>query len=101
MITSHAQVRTENASKYLVQLSKHWSHRFPDLTYDTTHAEIPLPAGPCSLRAAEGVLDLTIRTETETDADRLEQVVAEHLKRFAFREQLDFAWTREQQSIAG
>ena len=95
MITSHALVRIDNACKYLVQLSKHWSHKFPDLTYDTTQARIPLPRGPCVLAATDGALELRLVTETDDDAALLEQVVADHLKRFAFREQLDFEWARQ------
>lgn len=94
MITSTASVRTENASKYLMQLSKHWKHKFPDLTYDTHHADIPFPAGRCILDADAGALEIALEAETEEGRDKLQQVVADHLKRFAFREQLAFAWTR-------
>ena len=95
LITSHASVRTDHASKYLMQLSKHWKHKFPELTFDANHAEIPLPPGPCTLDARDGVLDMTLKAETAENADRFERVVADHLKRFAFREQLDFKWSRE------
>ncbi|AQT43012.1 hypothetical protein BBC0178_015530 [Bartonella apihabitans] len=32
-IRSRAIIETENASKYLQQLAKHWSHKFPDSTF--------------------------------------------------------------------
>ena len=95
MIVSRVHVQTTNASKYLLQLSKHWSHRFPDLTYDKNRSDVPLPGGPCVLEASATGLDVTLSTETEADATRLEQVVAEHVKRFAFREELTFDWARE------
>lgn len=96
MTISYARVRTEHASRYLVQLSKHWSHKFPELAYDQTHADIPLPGAPCFLDAATGHLDIRITTGTEADAGRFEQVVADHLKRFAFKEDLTFEWTRSE-----
>ncbi|MEJ8572159.1 DUF2218 domain-containing protein [Microbaculum marinum] len=96
MIVSRSNVRTDHASKYLMQLSKHWKHRFPELTFDAGHAEIPLPAGPCTLEAGDGVLEMTLETETAEGAERMENVVADHLKRFAFREQLDIEWTRQE-----
>jgi uncharacterized protein len=96
LITARANVRTDHASKYLMQLSKHWSHRFPDLTFDAHHAEIPLPAGPCTLQANEGVLQITLEADSVESADRLEQVVADHLNRFAFRETLTYEWVRQE-----
>ena len=92
---STAVVRTEKASKYLVQLSKHWSHRFPTLTYTPERADVPLPAGPAVLLAREGELEATVTAEDETALDRVEKVVEEHVKRFAFREALEFEWRRE------
>ena len=95
MLTTHADVATQNAAKYLTQLSKHWSHRFPDLTYSADRADIPLPGGPCVLEARDGSLAITVRSSSESDLARMEQVVAEHLQRFAHREPLDIVWSRE------
>jgi hypothetical protein len=94
LITSHAHVPTASGGKYLVQLSKHWSHRFPDLTYTADRADIPLPAGPCVLEARDDAIDLTVSAGSEEDLARLEQVVADHLKRFAHREELQIDWRR-------
>lgn len=92
MPAANAHVLTNSASKYLVQLSKHWSHRFPDLTYTPERADIPLPLGPCVLEAGENALDITISAGTAEDLARMEQVVAEHLLRFAHREELVIDW---------
>ena len=83
---------TANASKYLVQLSKHWSHRFPDLIYTAERADIPLPLGPCVLAANAEALEITLSARSSEDLARMEQVVAEHLLRFAHRETLAFDW---------
>lgn len=93
MITSQASVATPHASKYLVQLSKHWSHRFPSLSYTAERAEIPLPMGPCTLEATPERLDITVSAASEEDVSRLRQVVADHLQRFAHKEPLALAWT--------
>jgi hypothetical protein len=94
MPTSHARVTTGHGSRYLTQLSKHWSHRFPELTYSAERADIPLPGGPCVLEADGTGLVITLRSDAPETLARMETVVAEHLQRFAFREPLAIAWTR-------
>ncbi len=91
---STAEVETANAGKYLVQLAKHWSHRFPDLTWSDTRAEIPFPTGNCVFTSKETVLTIVLTVSDEETASRLENVVAEHLNRFAFRESLNIVWRR-------
>lgn len=94
MITSSAVVSTPNASRYLQQLCKHWSHKF---TTDFTPEQgtIALPLGLVRMLALgdELSIDLTAATD-DTDMGAFETVVAEHLKRFGFREQLAFDWKR-------
>ena len=81
---STAKIETDHAGKYLVQLAKHWSHRFPDLTWNETRAEIPFPTGQCVFTSRENVLSIALTVPDEETASRLENVVAEHLKRFRF-----------------
>ena len=95
MFTAAARVRTPHASKYLVQLSKHWSHRFPELVYDTGRADIPLPGGPLVLEAAADELQMTVRSPARESLARMQEVVTEHLQRFALREPLEVSWTTD------
>jgi hypothetical protein len=95
-LISTAKIETAHAGKYLVQLAKHWSHRFPDLTWNETRADIPFPAGQCVFTSKENVLAIALTVPDEETASRLENVVAEHLKRFAFRESLEIVWQRAQ-----
>ena len=95
-LISTAKIKTAHAGKYLVQLAKHWSHRFPDLTWNETRADIPFPAGQCVVTSKENVLAISLTVPDEETASRLENVVAEHLKRFAFRESLEIVWQRAQ-----
>jgi hypothetical protein len=92
MPTSTAAVPTAHASRYLQQLCKHWSHKFA-VTFDEAHGEIPLPLGTAVLDAGADALMVTCTVPEGGDLARLQQVVADHLDRFAFREApLPFAW---------
>ena len=91
MSAAVARVATEHGSRYLQQLCKHWSHKFP-VEFTPTNGRIEMSAGVLILDAdAEGLgLRLTAAPE---DLERMEGVVAAHLQRFAFREELAFDWT--------
>lgn len=91
---SHARVATEKAARYMTQLAKHWSHKF-DVRYDDASAEFPLPLGLCRMTAHADGLDITVEAADQEGLARLEDVVAKHLDRFAFREgELKYGWTR-------
>jgi hypothetical protein len=93
MARARADVATPFASKYLVQLSKHWSHKFP-VQWDEAHSHIPFPQAQCWLTAEDGRLIAEIEAP-ESDLERMGQVVAEHVNRFAFKEgALAFAWAK-------
>ena len=91
---SHARLTTDRAARYMTQLAKHWSHKFA-ITFDETTARIPLPIGDCRMLADETGLDITVEIADPEGLARLEDVVADHLLRFAFREGVQtLAWTR-------
>ena len=92
MPASHAFVRTPNASRYLQQLCKHWGHKF-EVTFDPAQGRIALPFGPVELRASDAELEVTCRIEGDGDLSKMQQVVADHVNRFAHREgELAFDW---------
>ena len=90
MSVAVARVPTDHASRYLQQLCKHWSHKYP-VEFTAQNGRIEMSAGVLILDAdAEGLgLQLTAAPE---DVERMEGVVAAHLQRFAFRETLAFDW---------
>lgn len=91
---SQGRASTDKAARYMTQLAKHWSHRF-DVRYDERTAHIPLPAGPCDLRAEPDALVISLVADDEEGLARMETVVADHLARFAFREpELKIEWRR-------
>ena len=91
-MTVTAAVPTANASRYLQQLSKHWSHKF-EVTFDAHKSEIAFPMGTLHMEAEAEALIVTLEPNPEADVDRFKQVVADHLDRFAFKEApLPFDW---------
>ncbi|PSJ59323.1 DUF2218 domain-containing protein [Pseudaminobacter soli (ex Li et al. 2025)] len=89
MAKSKAVVETEHASRYLQQLCKHWSHKFA-VEFSPTEGRIDLGEGRVvDLRANDA--SLTVEVEAP-ELPRMEQVVVDHIVRFAFREDLVFDW---------
>lgn len=89
MPRSTATVSTANASRYLQQLCKHWGHRFA-VEFDPASGSIDFGGGEMlSLTAGGETLTLTAEAG---DLSALERVVADHLQRFAFREELRIDW---------
>jgi uncharacterized protein len=89
MAKSRAVVETEHASRYLQQLCKHWSHKFA-VEFSPTEGRIDLGEGRVvDLRADDA--SLTVEVEA-AELPRMEQVVVDHIVRFAFRENLVFDW---------
>jgi hypothetical protein len=95
MPASHTTVRTASASRYLQQLCKHWSHKFT-VEFTPERGRIPFDESRvCVLEAGPQELKLRVETADEAALERMQGVVIEHLKRFAFREDLgEVAWRR-------
>jgi hypothetical protein len=89
MPASHATVATASASRYLQQLCKHWSHKFA-VEFTPERGTIPFDATRiCRLDASADALALHIEAADDATLERMQGVVIDHLKRFAFREDLD------------
>lgn len=87
-----ARVATADASKYLQQLCKHFQHKLP-VTFDAAAGSISFSAGEVRLAADADALNISLESPSAEDLERLKDVVARHLLRFAFREELSVAWT--------
>jgi len=90
MSVAVTRVPTAHASRYLQQLCKHWSHKFP-VEFTPDNGRIEMSAGVLILDADAESLGLQLTAEPD-NLERMEGVVADHLKRFAFREELVFDW---------
>lgn len=86
-----AVVRTGHASRYLQQLCKHFGHKLP-VEFDERQGRIGFSIGDCRLMAADGALRIDVEATIPDDIERLQDVVARHLVRFAFREELVIDW---------
>lgn len=91
---SSATVATAHAARYMAQLCKHFAHRIP-ASFEGQEGRITFEAGEAALRASRDTLMLVTRAADAEGLARVEQVVASHLKRFAFREpDLAVEWRR-------
>ncbi|WP_084397357.1 DUF2218 domain-containing protein [Henriciella aquimarina] len=84
-MTRQAIVATAHASRYLQQLCKHWSHKF-DVDYSPNAGRIALPLGDVALKAGETDLTIQITPTSVDNLEKLEDVVASHIDRFAHKE---------------
>lgn len=90
MKSSIACIPTENASRYLQQLCKHFGHKVP-VDFTATSGWIEFPFGRCDLTADETQIMLKSTAQAD-NLSKLEEVLASHLSRFAFRENPSITW---------
>jgi len=74
-----------------VQLCKHFQHKCP-VTLEANTGRIGFSIGDCRLLASDGMLHLSLDAPDTTQLLQLQDVVARHLRRFAFREDLRIDW---------
>ena len=101
-LTAVAAVPTTNASRYIQQLCKHWSHNL-EVAFTAEEGTITFPKNArgadypgdaiVTLTAQDSVLDVRVNASAPEQLESLKGVVASHLDRFAFREApLTFDW---------
>jgi uncharacterized protein len=91
MPTSEARVATHTPARYLGQLCKHFEHKLPvTLTGDT--GSIAFAMGTCRLATDTDVLILRAEAADQEALAQVQDVVARHLVRFAFREPPQIEW---------
>ena len=102
MFETTARVPTQNGSRYLQQLCKHWSHNLTvEFTPEAGKVIFPKNArgadwpgdATLTLSAEKEGLICRIEASAEAQRDALKGVISGHLDRFAFREApLKFDW---------
>jgi hypothetical protein len=91
-VTRTARVPTTSGSRYLQQLCKHWAHKF-ETEFDASAGRVNLPMGRATMTAEPDALVVTLTVEDADTVETMQDVVAKHLDRFAFREApLPFDW---------
>lgn len=95
MHIAQARVRSERASRYLVQLCKHFAHKIP-ADYDERTGKVDFQPGLCVMHATGDWLSLRCEASSEPDLIRVKSIVADHLARFAWQEGIAVEWHDEQ-----
>ena len=94
MKQSEARIKSERASIYLQQLCKHFAHRLP-VEFTPERGQITFSVGTCRLAANGDELTLSAEAADDTQLSQLQDVVARHLLRFAFRDPPTITWTAQ------
>ena len=92
MTASEARVPTPLAGRYLVQLCKHFRHKIP-VEHDEARGRAEFPFGVCLMTAEDGVLALRCEAPDAASLERVENVVTQHLERFAWKEKPAVRWS--------
>ena len=87
-----AVVATENASRYLQQLCKHFGHKV-EVQFTPDAGTVSLPFGTCELMANDKQLTLK-GSANPAQLSKMERFIGDHLARFAFRENPTITWQR-------
>lgn len=82
---------TPKASGYLQQLCKHFGHKIPAV-FDETSGSLTFACGECRLTARDGVLRMNLTSPDVPQLEQLQDIIARHLVRFAFREEPVLEW---------
>jgi uncharacterized protein len=93
MTIAQARVPTTSGAKYIQQLCKHWGHKF-DVDLSDNKGIVRFPSAVATMEADADGLVVTIEAQETETVERMKDVVARHLDRFAFREApLAFDWS--------
>lgn len=86
-----ARVVTPKASRYLKALCNHFDRK-ANARHDDTSGQVQFPFGKCTLQVVEDALLIQVMAESESMFTRVKHVVADHLVRFAVKEELTVNW---------
>ena len=89
--SSSALVATAKASGYLQQLCKHFGHKI-EVQFSSDAGRIVFDFGVAELVAGADGLSMIATAHAAEDLARLCRVLASHLERFAFREDIKIHW---------
>ncbi|MCW2307693.1 DUF2218 domain-containing protein [Rhodobium gokarnense] len=91
MPVTSTEIATKAASKYLQQLCKHFAHKVP-AEFDSAAGHVRFPFGLCRMAATGAALTIHCEADNAEAAERMQAVIATHLERFAWREELSIDW---------
>jgi hypothetical protein len=91
MPKAEARVRSERASRYLVQMCKHFRHKVEAEWTDDT-GRVDFAPGFCHMRVENGELIMLCEGNDERELGRAKYIVEDHLVRFGWREDIHVTW---------
>lgn len=94
ILESIAIIDSTKASTYLKKFCRHFSHKLPT-KFDDNHGRVDFPYGPCDLTAMDSQLIFNLKSENDELMAKLQDVVARHMERFAFRDEIKVRWERQ------
>lgn len=93
MPTTTGHLKTPNASKYLQQLCKHFSHKI-EVSFDETQGTAAFEMGTAHMTADATELTVVCTVQDAAAIPVVHHVIDSHLEKFAFREGIEaMAWT--------
>lgn len=90
---SSSLLKTNEASRIITRLCKHWSHRF-EVAYDEKQGQIHFDQAQCLLKVAGDGLYIELKAENTELLERFKQVFYDHAIRMA-KEPLEQAEWRD------
>jgi hypothetical protein len=95
MPSTKGYYKTENASKYLQQLCKHFGHKV-DVSFDADKGWAAFEMGTAQMNADADGLTVTCAVKDVASIQSVHHVIDSHLTKFAFREEThSMDWTNE------
>ncbi|MEM5521750.1 DUF2218 domain-containing protein [Sulfitobacter sp. AS59] len=95
MPTTTGHYRTENGSKYLQQLCKHFGHKV-ETSFDAEKGWVAFVMGTAHMTADADGLTVTCTVKDPEEVAIVHNVIDRHLEKFAFREtDKNMTWTTE------
>lgn len=94
MLTAQSSVNSDKAVAYLKKFCRHFAHKLPT-EFDDDSGYVDFPFGDCRLISQNNQLTFSVEAESEETLQKLEDVVARHMERFAFREGITLTWVRQ------
>jgi hypothetical protein len=85
MPTTTGYLKTDNGSKYLQQLCKHFGHKI-SVSFDAEKGWAEFPMGTAQMTADENGLTVTCEVADAKGVGMVHGVIDSHLEKFAFRE---------------
>jgi hypothetical protein len=84
-------IRTDHAQKYLQQLCKHFAHKVT-VEYSPEVGRVAFPPGRCLMNADAETLSFFCLAKEDRAIPVIQSIIDQHLVKFAWREELQYAW---------